>query len=96
MRYTKRDECGNAHLIHGQQDEHTARAFLNHVATMEDWYDAYLKDGSISVIRCENCEHLLTWEDNDEQKLYCPMIDMIVGEGFYCAYGERKHDESNT
>ncbi len=46
-RYTYRDSCGNAKI--NCEDVYTQdqyRAFLNHVATLEDWFDALIKDNS--------------------------------------------------
>lgn len=90
VRYTERDDCGNAHLIHDKQDENTARAFLNHVAKLEDWYDALLKDGAnISVLHCKNCKY---WEDNSSYigAEMCTMDGRCVNADDYCSWAERK------
>ena len=47
------------------------------------------------IIRCKECEHWdKSWANDWETNChYCPMIDRVCGENWYCADAERRTDE---
>ena len=50
------------------------------------------------IIRCKECEHWdKSWTNDWEPNCYyCPMIDRVCGENWYCADAERRTDEQIT
>ena len=47
------------------------------------------------IIRCKECENWdKSWTNDWEPNChYCPMIDRVCGENWYCADAERRTDE---
>lgn len=46
---------------------------------------------AVEVVRCKECK----WRHDDSNTQYLPCTDWYPPDDFYCAYGERRTDETN-
>ena len=83
------------------------KAAIEHIeAEYQAWGDEYdvrqilgdledLPSAQPEVIRCKDCKYWdTTWQNDDAPNYhYCPMLDGIREDDFYCADAERRTDE---
>ena len=55
-------------------------------------HDRSLTENAVPVVRCKDCEVLITRTQGGKSVYYCPFISHYTCETFFCAKGRRLKD----